>query len=158
MRLSGNSYIYIGILVIMVFVILWSVFAMKHFESRLLPILFGGFVFMLAAIGLINEVAQKNGEATTSESSKGEIKPREEHWRGYLVNGAWVVGFVVAIFLLGFVIAIPLFVFAYMKRLGAPLLTAIIWAILTPVAVYLAFDVALDIDLHPGLLLSILGE
>jgi len=158
MKLTGNAYVYIAVLVIMIFVILWSALVMKHMQSNLLPLLFGSIVFILAAIGLGNEIRSGGKQKTTApEGAKAGREETEESWRGYLVHGAWLGGFILGIYLLGFMIAIPLFVLSYMKKLGTRWVTAIIWAIVSPAVIYVAFNVALDIDLHRGLLLPWLG-
>ena len=63
MKLTGNAYVYIAVLAIMTFIILWSVLVMKHLQSSLLPMLFGSIVFILAAIGLGNEIRSGKREA-----------------------------------------------------------------------------------------------
>lgn len=155
MKLTGNAKLYITLLAIMSAVIVISVL-MESFESKLLPLLFSGIIFILSAIGLWNEIAtsRKRQAAVTKEEKK---EPPEETWGGYLINGAWFGGFILAIYLLGIMIAIPLFTLSYMRRLGARWAAVIFWTILAPALIYGVFEVALGIDLYRGLLLTWLG-
>ena len=157
MKLRGSSYFFIVIMVIMLVIIGLSL-RMEHFESKLLPLIIGTAVLILAVIGLGREIlAGGERQITTTE---GEATTREETgegWRGYLFAGAWVVGFFLAIFLLGFLIAIPIFILAYMKLHGTRWLVAIAFAILTPLLIYGIFELALAVILYRGLLLSWLG-
>ena len=155
MKLTSNAYLYIVILAIMLFVILWSLLGMEFFESKLLPLLFSSIVFILAAIGLGNEVmagGKRKTGATKSEESRREESG--EKWGGSLLNLAWFSGFILGIYFIGFIIAIPLFILTYMKWLGTRWVVAIIWAIVTPAVIYGVFEVALGIDLYRGLLLN----
>ena len=159
MKLRANSYVYIIIILLMLFVVLWSLLRMESFESKLLPLLFGSIVFILAVIGLGNEIlAGGKPKTTATESQASKREETGERWGGYLANGSWLAGFILGIYLLGFIIAIPLFVLSYMKWLGTRWITAIIWSIVSPAIIYGVFEVALDVDLYRGLLLTWLGS
>jgi len=157
MKISGSAYFFIVIMVIILVIIGLSL-RMEHFESKLLPLVIGTAVFVLAAIGLGREIlAGGERQITTTE---GEATTREETgegWRGYLAAGAWVAGFFLAIYLLGFIIAIPLFILAYMKLHGTRWLVAIAFAIIIPILIYGIFELALGVILYRGLLLTLLG-
>jgi hypothetical protein len=58
----------------------------------------------------------------------------------------------------GYLIAIPLFVLFYMKRLGARWLTVVISTLLTTGFIYVVFEIALELKLYRGLLLTLLGS
>ncbi len=154
MKIRGSSYFLIVIMIIMLVIIGLSL-RMEYFESKLLPLVIGSAVFVLAAIGLGREImAGGEREATVA---RGETTTREETregWRGYLLAGAWVAGFFLAIYLLGFIIAIPVFILAYMKSHGTRWLAAIAFAILSPLVIYGVFELALRVILYRGLLFS----
>jgi len=155
MRLNSNAYVYMIIMCVMIFVVLWSSLMMKSFEAMLLPSLIGTVVFVLAAIGLMREVVNKSGhEHTATKHVESRADQAKEKWQGYLLNGAWLAGFILSIYLLGFMICIPIFVLSYMKWLGARWTVAIVWGILAPAVIYGGFEVGLGIDLHRGLLLA----
>jgi len=158
MRISGVSYVYAVIMLLMLFIIGWSLLVTEHFESKVLPILVSGAVFPLAAIGFWREV--KAGAKAGVAATKGETdrsQATEERWQGYLLNSAWIVGFALGIHLLGFLIAITLFILTYMKWSGIRWPVALIFAAATPAVIYSLFELALGIDLYKGLLLTWLG-
>ena len=157
MKLTSNAKIYIILLALMSAVIVTSAL-MEYFESKFLPLLFSGIIFILSAIGLWNEIATSRKRQAAAAKDEEKKKPAEETWGGYLINGAWFGGFILAIYLLGIMIAIPLFVLSYMKWLGTRWITAIIWSILASAIIYGAFEVALGIDLYRGMLLTWLGS
>lgn len=152
MKIKGSSYFYIAIMVVML-VIIGSSLSMKYFESRLLPLVVGSAVFALSAIGLWREIAAENRrEATVTRGETVKKKEAGESWRGYLVAGAWLMGFFLTIYLLGYIIAIPLFILAYMKSHGSKWLVATVFAIITSVIIYGVFRLALNIELYRGLI------
>jgi hypothetical protein len=154
MKLRGDSYLFIVVMVMALAVIGLSL-RMEYFSSKLLPVLISIIVFVLAGIGLGRQTlvgGNLEATATVGETSKKEETGRE--WLGYLLQGAWVVVFFLAIYLLGFMISIPLFVLFYMKSFGTRWRVAIIFAVLTPALIYALFQFALGIDLYPGLLFS----
>ena len=150
MKLNGDARLYIFVLAISLFTIVWSLLAVDYrFESKLLPVLIGSIVFLLAAAGLWNEVrAQKTHAAA---SSLGSALARES-WHGYLVHFGWLAGFLLAIYLVGYLLAIPIFLFSYTKRLGSGCRVAIASALTVSAFIYVAFELALDVKLYRGLL------
>ncbi len=156
MKLTGTAYFYIIIMALTVVVIVTSL-RMEYFMSKLLPLIIGSIVFLLSAIGLVQEMlAGDKPEATvTDDETPGEAKA-EDKLREYLPIGAWLGGFSLAIYLLGFVITIPLFVFAYMKSHGIGWLAAIIYATLITAFIYGTFELALGVTLYRGQLLPAL--
>lgn len=101
MKIKGNSYFLIFIMAITLFVIAWSLLAMEYYESKLLPVIIGSAVFILAAVLLRRDISAKGeSEATPDGDGEGTDKPVEP-LSGYLRQGAWVGGFVLAVYLLG---------------------------------------------------------
>lgn len=150
MKLSGDARVYLFVLAASLFMIVWSFVGENYrFESKLLPVLIGSIVVLLAAVGLCNEVrAQKTPKASSSVDSAFD----QETWRGYLVHFGWLVGFLLAIYLIGYLLAIPIFLFSYTKRLGSSFLVAIASALIVTAFIYAAFVLALDVKLYRGLL------
>ncbi len=153
MKMKGNSYFLMVIMAIML-VIVGSSLRMDYFKSKLLPILVGSIVFILAAVALKQEIfpAKRQAAAGTGLRAGGEVK---QTGRAYLTAWAWVIGFFVAIYLIGFIIAIPLFILAYMKSHRIGWATAVTFAILTVAFVYGVFDLAVGINLYPGLIFTL---
>ena len=157
MRITGNSYFLIVIMVAML-AIIGLALMMEYAASKLLPLILGSIVFILAGIGLAREILPgQNRKATASGTETGGGEETGERWSRYLLNGAWLAGFVLGIHLLGFIISIPVFLLAYMRWLGTKWLTSIACAVLTPLLIYVIFEVALDLDLYQGLVFKWLG-
>lgn len=157
MKMRGSSYSFIVIMVIMLVVIGLSL-GFEYIESKLLPIVISSGVFILSAIGLWREIsAGGERKGTVTEGEKTEREEARKDWHGYLLVGAWLVGFSLAIYLLGFIIAIPLLILAYMKSHGGRWFAAVAFAILTTVLVWVIFEFILHIALYRGLLLTSLG-
>ena len=152
MKMRGSSYFYIVIMVVMLIAIGLSL-NMEHIESKLLPLLIGGTVFVLATIGLVREILSGEEHKATGIEADGKEK-EVAGWRGYLRPGAWVVGFFLAIYLLGFIVAIPLFILAFIKSHGARWLSAIISAVITSALIYVIFELGLRVILYRGLLFT----
>ena len=154
MKLRGNSYFLIVIMVIVLVMIVLSL-RMEFLTSKLLPLLIGSIVFILAAIGLVQEIVTRDEtKAITNESETGEGEKVRIRLREYLPIGSWVIGVTLAVYLVGFIITIPLFVFAYMKSHGVRWLLSITAAVLTTVFVYTLFELALRVELYRGLLFT----
>jgi hypothetical protein len=152
MKLTGDARTYLFILAVSVFMVVWSLFGADYrFESKLLPTLIGSVVALLAAVGLYNEVRTEK----THEAASGMDRVfAQESWRGYLVHFGWLAGFLLAIGFIGYLLAIPIFVFAYTKRLGSGFRVAIVSAIAVSVFIYVAFELGLDVKLYRGVLFS----
>ncbi len=154
MKIKGSSYFLIVIIIVMLVIIGFSL-RMEYFESKLLPLVISSAVFVLAVIGLGREIkAGIRGGVTATDGKMTEKEEPWEGWRGYLIAGAWVTGFLLIIYLLGFLVAIPSFIIAYMKSHGTRWLVAITSAILTTVLIYVLFELALGVILYRGLILT----
>ena len=157
MKITGSAYFLIVIMAVMLAVIISSL-KMEYFESKLLPLTFSIVIFVLAAIRLRKELSARSKTGTTvSGDEVGREEEAREGWRGYLIIGAWVVGFFSAIYLLGFILAIALLVFFHMKTHGTRWLVAIIFTLLTPALIYTVFEFLLEVRLHQGLIFTWLG-
>jgi hypothetical protein len=118
-----------------------------------------GLIFILGVIELRAGIFEGDGGAATA-TGEMEIEKNESRkiLRGYLLTGAWVGGFLVAIFLLGFLIAIPLFTLFYMKLHGSTWLGAIILTIFVLGFMYAISEPLAGIKLYRGLLPIYIGE
>jgi hypothetical protein len=157
MKLSGNSWLYILIMIFMMAVFGVSL-SMKYTASKLLPMIVSGIVFVSAAMGLkedISAAAKANTDST--EGKVGKKKTSKMDWHGNIVQTSWVAAFFLSIYFFGFLISIPVFVLAYMKTFGTRWLVAIIFAVLTPAIIYVVFERAMGVDLYRGALFEWLG-
>ncbi|MFC1907309.1 tripartite tricarboxylate transporter TctB family protein [Chloroflexota bacterium] len=160
MRLNANAYVLIGCIAVMLFVLGWSLLMMEYFASKLLPIVISSIVLGLASIGLGREILTVRKQQETVSQGDREVEASgqpQETWHGYLLNGAWVVGFVLGLYFLGFLIAAPLFILSYMRWLRTRWHVTIICAILAPAILYAVFEVALKVELYRGLLRTLWG-
>lgn len=157
MKLRGNSYFLILIMAAMLAMVISSAL-IEYFESKLLPIVVGSAVFIMAGIELWKTrlLRGKDIETTTRTETSEEVETFGS-WRGYLLAGSWVVCFFLAIYLVGLIIAIPLLIITYMRSHGIGWLATITFTVVTPVLVYGIFKLVLEVELYPGLLLTWLG-
>lgn len=150
MKVRGSLYFVILIMIGML-ILMGLALRMQYFTSRLLPLMFGGAIFLLGAIQLVSEILPRvRSETTVTEEQPGEEK--KSSWYGYLLIEGWVVGFLLAIYLLGFMIAIPLFTVSYMKSHGTRWLVAIAFGLVVSVLIYGIFEIVLQVKLYQGLL------
>ena len=155
MKLSGNAGVYIFLQALAIFMIGWSLFAVDYrIESKMLPVLVGGLVLLLATVGLWNEARARRANEVAESAGSGSVR---ETWRGYLVHFGWLAGFLLAIYLVGYLLAIPIFLFSYTRRLGSGFLAAIVSTVMVSTFIYVSFELALDVKLYRGLLFLWLG-
>ena len=102
MRQKPEAYFLIFILLVSLALIIRSI-AFPYLESKLLPLIIGGIVFVLTAVALIMELRAKEKPKRVREPWEGE----ELELRQYGWTGAWLGGYALAIYLLGFIIATP---------------------------------------------------
>ena len=153
MKMTGCQRLYLATMVVMLVIIVGSL-TMKYFESKLLPLLVSTVVFILAGIQFTREILVKEMPISADKTGGGAA---EEKWRGYLPSIAWILGFLLSIYLLGFTISAGPFILGYMKWLGTRWRTTIIFAVLVPVVIYGTLEVIMGVELYRGLLLSWLG-
>lgn len=154
MKLSGDARVYIFVLAISLFMVLWSLFGSDYrFESKILPVLIGSVVALLAAAGLWNDLRARRTAHVVAEDAEIVREP----WLGYLIHFGWLTGFLLAIYLFGYLLAIPMFLFFYTRRLGSGLLAAMVSALTVTAFIYVSFEFALDVKLYRGLVFMWLG-
>lgn len=155
---SGSIYSLIALMVIMVVVIILTI-SMQNFKSELLPLTFSVLILILAGIRLRKEIlfAGKRTETTESDDDVIVEQAAVGVWRAYFIAMAWVFGFVLAAYLFGFIPAMALVTILYTRTHGVSWLTSILFTILTPGIIWLAFELALQVTLYRGLIYRLLG-
>jgi len=157
-KIKANACIVMGIMGIALIAIVLSL-GMGHWKSKLLPLILSGLILILGAIELRGEIVEGDKSPTPMrEGETSENKESKRILRGYLVTGAWVGGFLVAILLLGFLIAIPLFTLSYMKLHGSTWRGAISLSIFVLGFMYVISEPLAGIKLYRGLLPLYLSE
>ena len=149
--MKGDSYLLIAIMVTML-VVIGLTLRMEYFALKLVPMTISSLVFILGVIRLSRERLVRNNGKATLTGDETPVEDSGEDWRAYLVGGAWLVGFVLAIYLLGFLVAIPLLIVCYMKSHGTGWLATIFAGIVTPALIYGIFGLVLKVDVYRGLL------
>jgi hypothetical protein len=120
--------------------------------TRLVPLLAGVVTLLLLILDML-QIVFRGGTVTVPELAEGGgVKVPESRGRE-LTAIAFVAAGVAAIYLLGFVVAIPLYLYASIAYLGQQSIkVSASVAILTSLAIYLVFELALDYQLFPGVL------
>ena len=125
-------------------------------QARLLPLMLSGTAIILAITVLIKELRTTKHLPAPSTDTQVKTEPVER--RRFLVESAWVVGFVIAVFLLGLLVATFSFAVTYARSRGARWLVSIILAVCTSGTIWLvSSSYVLDFRLYPGLIPRLLG-
>ena len=156
-RLRASSYWLIGLMVVAAVVLITSSREERLFVI-LLPVICSSCVLVLGGIQLVREIRAdgRRPEMSVGAEEMEGVREGKVDVRKYLVTGAWIVGLVIAIYLLGFLVAIPVFVLSYIKWAGKRWRTAVIFGASTAAIIYYGFVILLRIRLYEGLLLSFL--
>lgn len=149
MRRKPNLYFLIAIIILMVGIIIISA-GFRRLEAKLLPLIVAGIVLCLSVVELLRENWGNKGSPVERESIADEAS--EGLLLRYVHEGAWIVGFFLAICFVGFNVGTILFILSYLKLNGRRWRTAIIMAILVAMTNYGTFTYLLGIELYPGLI------
>lgn len=147
MKERESSYFLVVIMAVMIAVIIASL-GMESAKSKMLPIIIGSIVFILAAIALCGEIFAKDKSGAIGTGTK----EADLVWRSYLMPGAWTLCFFFGIYLFGFIVTIPLFVLSYMKTQGTGWPMSIIFSVITIIFIYGIFEFGLKVNLYPGVI------
>ena len=117
---------------------------------KLLPILVGSIILVLAAVELYVEIVTSNKagvvtQEAPSEETKGEV-------RRFFSAMGWLVGFFLGIYLLGILLATPLFTMSYLRFRRRGWLISMGVSIIMFICIYGAFQFALNTPLYRGIL------
>ena len=145
---------FLAVLLILMAVVFSVSYHFSYVQAKLAPMTISGLIIILAAIQLYREYRsalrfkeKSDPKRVPSETSKG--------FRPYLIQGLWMIGFVLAIALFGFLVAIPLFVVSYMRTQGVNWKKSLLVSASTLFIMYILFSIALEVELYPGLLREI---
>ena len=154
MKMKTDVYILAAFALLMM-AIFFASLQLEYLDAKLMPMLISAVGFVLAAIGVGREIWCK--EVTRVIAETGQTQEQSKKLlRRYLYEGAWFVGFGVAIYFTGFLVAIPLFTISYLKVHGRKWLTSVtIGAVMT--SLYPLFAYVFGVDLYPGLILELIG-
>ena len=148
MKFKSSSYFLMALMLILVIVISLGL-TMEYRKTKLLPIILGSIVLVLAAIELRRELLADDKPATLPEEKEVQ---RGDTLHRYWFTAAWMGGFLLAVYLFGVMAATPLFIVFYLKCHGRRWLTTIMLAAGTTAFIYVIFIWLLREELHKGLL------
>jgi hypothetical protein len=134
------------------------------FKMKLLPAIMSGLIFVLAVIELTRETldnrrgtkenqpkAEGSSDVTLNEAVGSE---NADDVRGDMVGFAWLIGMIIAVYLVGFLISIPLFILIYLKIHGVNWLKSAIMAAAAVIFTYLVFVKVMQVELFPGIIME----
>jgi Tripartite tricarboxylate transporter TctB family len=127
-----------------------------YLQAKIVPMLVAGIIMLLATVELIKELRSRAAPITPKE--EGQTQGNEEtDLRGSLVQGAWMVGFLLTIYLVGFPVSIALFtaIYAWAHKTRWP--TAIGLGVFMAVLSYVLFSYLVEAELYPGIIVRGLG-
>ena len=121
-------------------------------STKLLPVVIGCIVFVLAAVELYVELVAANKtlavtQEVPSDETRGEV-------RRFFSAMGWLIGFFLGIYLLGILLAIPLFIISFLRFRRRGWLISFGLGIIVCVCIYGAFEFALNAPLYRGLIFS----
>ena len=116
------------------------------FETMLFPYIIGVPVLVFCVIQFVREIT------VGRESLEGGETKNDK--KNYLIGSAWIVGFILAIYLLGYLLAIPLFLLVYLKLHGDSWLFSVIVTAVFTGTIWGLFAMGLKVPLHHGIFFS----
>ncbi|MFH1490482.1 MAG: tripartite tricarboxylate transporter TctB family protein [Pseudomonadota bacterium] len=142
------------LLILMVTVFSVSCFY-TYIQAKLAPMTISGLIIVMTVVQMIRKGRlNRKGEETT-EPAPGSSETGGS-FQAYLVQGLWMVGFMIAIALFGFFVAIPLFGIAYMRVQTINWRKSIVISAITLIVIYILFEKLLDVTLYPGVIAGFL--
>ena len=141
----------LAVLLILMAVVFSVSYHYSYVQAKLAPMTISGLIIILAAIQLYTEYRSALRFKEKSDQKKAPSETSES-FRPYLIQGLWMVGFVLAIALFGFLVAIPLFVISYMRTQGVNWKKSLLVSASTLIVMYILFSIALEVALYPGLI------
>ncbi|MDP2645403.1 MAG: tripartite tricarboxylate transporter TctB family protein [Desulfobacterales bacterium] len=121
----------------------------SFWQAKLAPMTVTGIMVILGAFQLKREISTARSADPAAAPGEGKAQP---NLRIYLIEGAWMAGFVAAVYLFGLLAAILFFGIAYMKTHGASLPMSILVTALIVLFSYAVFSYILDVRFYPGLI------
>jgi hypothetical protein len=143
------QFIVLAVLLILMAVVLIVSYQYSYIQAKLAPMSISGLIIILTATQLYRE-HRANRKAQTGTDQQTVPMDNSESFRPFLIQGFWMIGFVLAIALFGILVAIPLFIISYMRTKGILWRKSISISALTLIIVYTLFTKILDVSLYAG--------
>jgi hypothetical protein len=151
---KGGLYFLIAIILVMIGILIVSS-GFRFMKAKLLPMTVAGVILTLSVIELVKDI-RLNKISSVSKKPEGVQKSHIFPHR-YLLEGAWIVGFFLTLYLVGFLVAIGLFILFYLKWHRRRWRTAILMAIVVTGLIHGIFTYLMGVSLYPGLISEPLG-
>ena len=136
---------------LLVFLVVIDLYTFKYpAEARLFPWVVGLPATVLMFIHTIKEISRLRQGTEEHEDGSQAVGDK----RAYVLIIAWMVGFLIMIYILGFLAAIPLFIFLYLKTHGLSWFRSLGLAAGLIIVIYLIFSLGMEMRLHPGIIFS----
>lgn len=158
-RVNKPSVAFIGLLLIFILVICVNSYNYRP-KERLVPLLVGIATLIISLVVLLDEIHPIRLLSKLKidfMGAVGGVMPKEAERRETTISLfhiiAWMMGFLIFIFLVGFYISIALFTFTFLKIQGeigwlkAALITAIVWC-----SIFAIFDLTMELHMFQGVL------
>ena len=155
MKLKPTAFFQMAIAVLMAAVLFHSA-GFRYPRAKALPMVVAAIVLGLVIIDLWRTIRQSQADRVSHDTGGDEGSPKRTN-RQYLIEGLWLAGFCIGVYVLGFLISMPLFVFSYLASHGSRRSGAITIAVVTTVLLYGTFVYLLGVKLYPGIILDALG-
>ena len=153
--MTGGVYIPI-VLIVLMGITMGIAFTYPYLQARIVPMLVAGIIMLLAIVELVKGLCSRTAPITPKE--EGQTEGNEEiDLRGSLVQGAWMVGFLLVIYLVGFAAGIALFTAVYARAHRTTWPTSIGLGVFMAVLSYVLFSYLVEAELYPGIILRGLG-
>lgn len=150
---KNSTYFAMSILLIAAITVVASL-RLSTFQSRFLPLAIGIAIAFLSGIRIFSELKAEQPDA---ESEKKPVSQKSE-LIAMIFTGAWLVGFCLMIYLIGFPLAILVFVTSYIRARHYGWIKSFAIGFGTSSVTYITFDLAMDMDLYKGVLVSYLSR
>jgi hypothetical protein len=123
---------------------------MTRWESKALPLVISGLVFILAAVELSRELRR---ESKVKEVTEEGESVEEGIQVGRIFSGlGWVMGSALSCYVFGFLLTSLLFLFFFLKSRKRRWTVAIATAVIATVCVYAIFELGLGSELYRGVI------
>lgn len=122
-----------------------------QFRAALFPWIFGSLTLFLCLLQIYREMTVK-----IPVEEKEDIPGERPSFKAHAEGIAWILGSLPVIYILGFSIGLTAYCFLYFKLHGEKWLRSTWLSLMVGGFVYGGFQVALRVQLYPGLLFSIL--
>ena len=114
MKLKPTAFFQMAIAVLMVAVLFHSA-GFRYPRAKALPMVVAAIVLGLVIIDLWRTIRQSQADRVSHDTGGDEGSPKRTN-RQYLIEGLWLAGFCIGVYVLGFLISMPLFVFSYLHE------------------------------------------